>query len=58
MTATSEDSAMCIRCDGCGQIDNGDTGEPWSAWEALPEQSKLFMRLGIVKPIPCPDCSS
>lgn len=46
----------CARCDGCGEIANDEDGTPWNAWEALPEQSKVAIRLGLVKPLPCPVC--
>lgn len=46
----------CSRCRGCGQIANSEDGEPWIDWESLPEPSKLAMRLGLVAPIPCPEC--
>jgi hypothetical protein len=46
----------CPRCRGCGQIANTEQQEPWSYWEQLPEASKVAIRLGIVAPIPCPDC--
>ena len=46
----------CEGCDGCGQIANTDDREPWSMWEGLPEASKVAIRLGIVRPIPCPYC--
>ncbi len=48
----------CDGCDGCGQIadsKDGD-GEPWSAWEALPERSKGAIYLGLVRPVACPRC--
>lgn len=47
---------LCDRCEGSGQIANSDSGEPWPAWENLPPGSDVAVRLGIVKPIPCPDC--
>jgi hypothetical protein len=47
----------CPRCDGCGRIANSEAGEPWRVWEALPEASAVAVRLGIVKPILCPDCA-
>lgn len=49
----------CDRCDGCGQIacnEEGEKGEPWSAWEELPPGSDLAVKLGLVWPIPCPTC--
>lgn len=48
--------AVCQKCLGCGKVANSN-GEPWSMWEDLPEQSKLAIRLGIVSPIECPECS-
>ena len=47
----------CERCDGCGQIADSDEGEPWTAWTSLPPGSDLAVRMGLVKPIPCPDCT-
>lgn len=46
----------CGRCDGCGRIADSDSGEPWTAWAELPPGSDIAVRLGIVKPIPCPSC--
>lgn len=51
------EKAKCERCDGCGQIADSDDGEPWTDWTSLPPPSDLAVRMGIVKPIPCPDCS-
>lgn len=45
---------QCPKCGGCGQVAHSDDPEPWSAWEALPEVSKIAVRLGLVRPIPCP----
>jgi len=45
----------CTRCDGCGQIDDGE-GAPWSMWEALPPGSDTAVRLGLVSPVVCPSC--
>lgn len=46
----------CIRCDGCGRLADDDDESPWSAWENLPPESNLAVRLGLVEPHPCPDC--
>lgn len=46
----------CDRCDGCGQIADDKDGAPWTAWTSLPYQSAIAIRLGWVKPIPCPEC--
>lgn len=46
----------CRRCDGCGKIANSENGEPWTQWASLPPGSDLAVRMGIVAPIPCPDC--
>lgn len=47
----------CWKCDGCGQIANDDDQSPWSAWEALPPGPDMVVRLGLVWPLPCPECS-
>lgn len=47
---------FCGRCLGCGQIDDGDAGEPWSAWMEMPVQSAVAVVAGIIKPITCPSC--
>lgn len=47
----------CRRCWGCGQLANSNDQEPWTVWEELPPGSDLAVRLGIVIPVPCPDCN-
>ena len=47
----------CGRCDGCGQIANSDKGEAWTSWSSLPPGSDIAVKMGIVKPIPCPACA-
>lgn len=47
---------QCPRCDGCGQIADSESGEPWKHWADLPPGSDAAVRLGIVKPIVCPTC--
>lgn len=47
----------CQRCDGCGKIANSERGEPWTVWENIPEESKMAIKLGVVKPLMCPDCN-
>lgn len=47
----------CGRCDGCGQIANSEAGEPWTAWLDMPLGSSSAVLLGLVAPIPCPDCN-
>ena len=53
----TEDPKPCLTCDDCGQIADSDDGEPWTAWADLPFESALAVRMGLVKPIPCPACS-
>lgn len=48
----------CRNCQGCGRIANSEDGEPWVQWESLPEESQSAIKLGIVKPIECPDCNA
>jgi len=50
------DETKCGRCDGCGRIASGEEGAPWTMWEALPPGVDIAVRMGIVKPIACPDC--
>jgi hypothetical protein len=47
----------CSRCDGCGQIADSKDREPWTAWTSLPPGSDVAVRMGLVKPIPCPVCA-
>lgn len=49
-------SGDCGRCDGCGYIADSDDAEPWTAWANLPVQSALAIQMGMVKPVPCPEC--
>lgn len=46
----------CPRCQGCGQVANSEQEEPWSEWESLPPGSDAAVRMGIVRPKPCPEC--
>lgn len=46
----------CLKCDGCGRVANTDAEEPWTQWAELPVQSAAAVLMGIVKPIPCPEC--
>lgn len=48
----------CGRCEGCGQIADSEDGEPWTTWAELPPGADLAVRMGLVKPIPCPVCST
>lgn len=50
--------ATCRRCDGCRQIANDEEGAPWTAWTDLPAASQIAIRMGLVSPIPCPDCAA
>jgi hypothetical protein len=47
---------VCERCEGCGKIADSDDGEPWTFWANLPPGSDAAVKLGLVNPIPCPDC--
>lgn len=46
----------CVTCDGCGRIANDDEHTPWTFWENLPVKSAAAVLMGLVRPIPCPDC--
>jgi hypothetical protein len=47
----------CERCKGWKRIDDGVEGISWKHWAELPEQSAIAVRMGLVKPITCPDCN-
>ena len=46
----------CPTCEGCGQVANTEGREPWTAWMRIEFRSSAAIGLGLVKPIPCPDC--
>jgi len=46
----------CIMCDGCGKIADDEYSTPWSYWLDLPLVSSSAVLMGLVKPLPCPDC--
>ncbi len=48
--------AKCTKCNGEGRVADSDDQEPWSDWENLPPGSDLAVQMGLVKPIPCPEC--
>lgn len=50
------DATTCQRCLGCGKVANTDDGESWLHWLNLPPGSDLAVRMGLVAPMPCPDC--
>lgn len=51
-----KDGDTCPKCEGCGKVANTEDMEPWTAWEKLPPGSDLAVRMGIVRPMPCPVC--
>ncbi len=46
----------CTKCEGCGQVADTEDQEPWVYWSTLPPQSAAAVAMGLVKPIPCPQC--
>lgn len=48
----------CPKCQGEKLVANSDDQEPWSTWASLPPGSDLAVRLGLVQPVPCPECSA
>jgi len=57
MTAVMDRPAKaCPKCEGCGRVADTDDQEPWSAWADLPPGADMAVRLGLVKPMPCPKC--
>lgn len=53
----NENNDKCTTCEGCGKIANDDSGTPWSAWTSLPLHSSAAVLMGLVRPVPCPDCN-
>ena len=49
---------VCHRCEGEGRVADTEDQEPWSVWENLPPGSDVSVRLGLVRPIPCPYCQT
>ena len=47
----------CPKCDGCGQVANTEDEEPWTVWAALPPGADAAVKMGLVKPKPCPECT-
>lgn len=50
-------STKCQYCDGCGRVADTEEQEPWSAWENLPVKSAIGVLIGLVQPMPCPQCN-
>lgn len=48
---------ICTRCEGCGELANSDSREPWTFWASLPSESSLAVYTGLVWPIPCDACN-
>ena len=51
-----ETKTKCFKCQGCGQVANSEEQEAWTYWAELPPGSDVAVRMGLVKPIPCPSC--
>lgn len=47
----------CDRCRGCGLIASSDDGEPWSVWLDMPLGSSAAVLMGLIFPLPCPECA-
>lgn len=56
--AKATEPTVCSKCDGERQVADTDDEEPWSAWASLPQGSDAAVRMGLVKPKPCPKCCS
>jgi hypothetical protein len=50
------DPTKCLKCRGCGKVADSEEQEAWVYWEELPLGSDLAVQMGLVKPIPCPEC--
>ena len=44
------------KCNGEGRVTNTEAQEPRSVWVDLPPGSDLSVKMGLVKPITCPEC--
>jgi hypothetical protein len=51
-----KESKVCRWCAGCGKIADTEDREPWIDWERLPPGADAAVRMGLVKPLPCPEC--
>lgn len=54
-----ETVTKCDTCEGCGQVVINDDDRditPWSAWLNVPLRSSGAVLLGLVRPVPCPQC--
>ncbi len=51
-----DEREKCPTCDGCGQVADDEDHTPWSEWLNLPVKSGAAVILGLVQPLPCPDC--
>ena len=45
----------CKRCLGWKKVDEAEQ-QSWKYWAEMPEQSKIAIKVGLVKPIDCADC--
>lgn len=45
----------CQRCLGWKQVDDGGH-QSWKYWANLPSPSDIAVRMGLVRPVQCPDC--
>lgn len=52
-----DDREKCDRCWGCGLIASSDDGEPWTMWLEMPLGSSMAVLMGLIFPLPCPDCA-
>lgn len=58
MSNADDVTDTCLTCHGEGRIANDDERTPWSFWASLPPGSDLAVKIGLIRPIPCPDCAS
>lgn len=50
-----EGDDKCSQCLGWKRVDDGEQ-QSWKYWAELPEQSKVAIKIGLVKPVECPLC--
>lgn len=50
------DITQCQACEDSGLVADTQDREPWPAWQKLPAEAQFAVRVGLVRPIPCPEC--
>jgi len=51
------DVKQCKTCLGCGLVADTKEQEPWTVWQNLPIKNAGSLLMGLIKPMPCPECA-